>query len=187
MSRTPLLTAALRRRHLVEFTRPCEQGSVEGYVLKMGPRFILMALVEERARFNGFTCFHRSDVRELRAPHPYGAFVEAALRKRGRRMPRTPRIDLASIGRLLASASRAFPLVTIHREAIDPSVCQIGRVVRIRSGRVALLEISADATWDAEPTEYRLKEITRVDFGGDYEDALHLVGGAPPGRRRRWS
>ncbi len=27
------------------------------------------------------------------------------------------------------------------------------------------------------PEEYRVAEITRVSFGGDYEDALHLVGG----------
>ena len=42
-----------------------------------------------------------------------------------------------------------------------------------------LLEINPDASWDAEPREYRLRDITRVDFGGDYEDALHLVGGWP--------
>jgi hypothetical protein len=28
------------------------------------------------------------------------------------------------------------------------------------------------------PTVYKLAEITRVDFGGGYEEALALVGGA---------
>ena len=39
------------------------------------------------------------------------------------------------------------------------------------------LEINPDATWDEKPNEYKLSEITRVDFGGDYEKALYLVGG----------
>jgi hypothetical protein len=29
------------------------------------------------------------------------------------------------------------------------------------------------------PEEYQIREITRVNFGGDYENALHLVGGEP--------
>jgi hypothetical protein len=33
----------------------------------------------------------------------------------------------------------------------------------------------ARGTWSRE--EYRVTEITRVNFGGDYEDALHWVGG----------
>jgi hypothetical protein len=80
----------------------------------------------------------------------------------------------------LCSANCAFPLVTIHREKIKPNVCWIGQVVQVRRGRLSLLEIGPDAKWDEEPTEYKVDEITRVDFGGGYEDALRLVGGKPP-------
>ena len=80
---------------------------------------------------------------------------------------------------LLVSAGRHFPLVTVHREGIDPDVCWIGRVLGIERGRVSLLEITPDATWEEKPESFRLNEITRVNFGGDYETALHLVGGHP--------
>jgi hypothetical protein len=50
-------------------------------------------------------------------------------------------------------------------------------VVEVRKGGVTLLEIGPDAVWDDQLETYRLNEITRVDFGGDYENALHLVGG----------
>jgi hypothetical protein len=46
-------------------------------------------------------------------------------------------------------------------------------------GRVSLLEIGPDAKWDDSPEEYPVAEITRVSFGGEYENALHLVGGDP--------
>jgi hypothetical protein len=50
-------------------------------------------------------------------------------------------------------------------------------VVEVHRGHVSLLEIDSDATWDSSPTEHRLSEITRVNFGGDYESALYLIGG----------
>jgi hypothetical protein len=71
-------------------------------------------------------------------------------------------------------------VVTIHRENVDPDICQIGRVVAVDKDKVRLLEINPDASWDSRPLVYRTREITRIDFGGSYEDALMLVGGPPP-------
>ena len=93
-------------------------------------------------------------------------------------MPKKPRIDRKCRGPPNVSR-RSFPLVAIHRERVNPDVCWIGRVTGVDRGRVSLLKIDPDASWDAEPKEYRLNEITRVNFGGDYENALHLVGGEP--------
>ena len=87
---------------------------------------------------------------------------------------------MANIKDLLLSAREAFPLVTIHREQVDPDVCWIGRVHGVNRGRVSLLEIGPDAAWGDTPEEYRIREITCVNFGGDYENALYLVGGEPP-------
>ncbi|MBC7851905.1 MAG: hypothetical protein IAF94_00570 [Pirellulaceae bacterium] len=138
-----------------------------------------MSVVSDRIWFDGFECFQISDVSDV-APDPRADFVETALKKRGERLTKKPQVNVASIEDLLQTAGRAFPLVTIHRERHDPDICQIGHVETVSSGRVSLLEIDPDATWDDEPTEYRLSEITRVNFGGDYENALHLVGGDPP-------
>jgi hypothetical protein len=178
-ARSTKLSAALRDKTLVKFARPqaYQDGSVNGYVLDIGPRWFLLALVGDGIRFNGFQCFPLSDVRELQVPHPHAGFAEAALKKRGERRPKKPRVRVESIEELLVSAGRAFPLVTIHREKADPDVCEIGRVVKVKDGRLSLLEINPDATWDKEPKQYRLRDITRVDFGGEYEEALHLVGG----------
>lgn len=95
-------------------------------------------------------------------------------------MPKKPRVSVASIEELLLSASRVFPLLTIHREKARPDVCWIGRIEEIRRGQVSLLEIGPDAAWDDKPTSYKLNEITSVEFGGEYERALFLVGGNPP-------
>jgi hypothetical protein len=172
------LAAALRDKTLVRFNRRFEETTITGYLLGIGPKFFLLALVSDRIWFDGFECFRLSDIRKLR-PDPYARFHESALKKRGQRMPKNPGIRLNNIDELLRSAGRAFSVVTIHREIVNPDSCWIGRTVRVANGRVSLLEVNPDASWDKKPTEYRSTEITRVNFGGDYEDALSLVGGEP--------
>ena len=169
---------AVRLRRFVRFSRRFEDSIVRGYVLDVGPRFFLLSLVSDRIRFDGYEYFRKADVKGIR-PDPYKVFVESALKLRGEQKPRKPRVNVKSVEDLLLSAGRAFPLVTIHRELVDPDVCWIGRVLGVDHGRVSLLEINPDATWDDHPTEYKLSEITRVNFGGDYENALFLVGGDP--------
>ena len=168
----------MRRRTFVRFESRFEHSPVRGYVFDVGPKFFLVAVVSDRIWFDGFECFRVGDVRDVR-PDPYRAFAESALRKRGERVPKRPRVSVASIEELLLSASREFPLVTIQREQADPDVCWIGRILSVERDRVSLLEITPDATWDKKPESYRLSEITRVSFGAGYETALHLVGGDP--------
>lgn len=170
------LAFALRNKLLVRFASALDRGTVNGYVLDIGPQFFLIALVSDGIRPNGFQCYRLSDIRKLRVPDKYARFHEAVLKKRGMRFPKKPRVDVSSLAELLLTASRAFPLVTIHREKADPRACWIGRVVDVGKGRVTLLEIGPGATWDDRLETYRLSEVTRVDFGGDYENALYLIG-----------
>ncbi len=172
---TPERIARSGSRVLIRFTRSLEQGSVMGYVLATGPRFFLLALVDEGIRFNGFQCLRLEDVRNLQVPAECATFVEKALKLRGEKRPRTPRISVQSIQELLKTAGRIFPIVTIHREKADPDVCHIGRVLSASESDVSILEIGPDASWDDEALNYRTKQITRVDLGGDYEQALILV------------
>ena len=172
----------VRNRHLVRFNRRFEEHTVRGYVLDVGPEFFLLALVSDRIWFDGFECFRIADVSQLRVD-PYEQFAKNALKKRGEKWRGKPRVSLKNVHDLLLTAGRAFPLVTIHREEIDPDVCWVGRVLEVTPEVVRLLEIGPDAGWETKPEEYRLKEITHVNFGGDYEDALYLVAGEPRARR----
>jgi hypothetical protein len=125
------------------------------------------------------------DVRNLQVPANYAAFIEAALKLRGQRRHRIPAIDFDSVQELLRTASRAFPVITIHCETVAPEICNIGRVIAVSDSQVSLLEIGPDACWDNEALSYRTKEITRVDFGGDHEEALTLVDNLYANRRKK--
>lgn len=171
------LEAAKNARRLIRFSTKFE-ASTRGYVLEMGPKHFLLALVSDHIWFDGFECFRVSDLTELNED-PYFLFAEAALEARGEHIPAKPNVNLASIGELLITANSAFPLVTVHCEQADSNVCWLGRVVGLGRGYCSFLEINPDATWEDTPRRFRLSEITRIGFGADYEDALHLVGGGP--------
>jgi hypothetical protein len=169
----------MRERRFVRFARPFEATDIRGYIVDIGPKFFLLRLVSDRIKYDGYECFRIADVSSLR-PDPFADFVELALKKRREQFGPKPPVMLDGIKELLLSAAQAFPLVTIHREEVDPDACWIGKLTGISRGRASLLEIGPDAIWEASPTAYRLGEITRVNFGGDYEGALYLVGGDPP-------
>ena len=178
------LVNAQKHQTLVHFNRPFDDGCTEGYVLDVGPIFFLMLFVDGAARYNGFSCYRIRDVRNLEAPARYEAFTKKALRMLGERRPPRPRISVASVEALLKTAGRAFPLVTIHREKADNEVCYIGKVLQAANGRLTMLEIRPGAIWETSPRHYRINQITLIEFAGDYERALHVVGGPAPKRKQ---
>src|SRR5579862_2552544 len=85
-SKSHQLNRAARERRFVRFSRRFEEYQIRGYVVAVGVKFFLLALGSDRFWFDGFECFQINDIRKLR-PDPYAAFAEAALKKRGERMP----------------------------------------------------------------------------------------------------
>lgn len=90
-------------------------------------------------------------------------------------------VDLDTVDALLTSLM-GQPLVTIHPEHDDPDVCFIGAPVDLANGKLRLLEVTPRAVWTKRPTKHRLDDITRVDIGGRYEQALLGVAGSARGK-----
>lgn len=172
------LLYAMKHRLLVRIERRFDPRRFECYVLTLGDEWFLIAYVDDDIRYNGFEVLRIRDVRHTE-PAPNAGFVEAALKRRGLKKPRTPRVRVGSIEEIVRTASRIAPLIVIHQEQRRPDECYIGRMLEIRAGRLVLREIGTNANWSSISTRYLLSAITRVDFGGGYEDALYLVGGEP--------
>lgn len=163
---------------LVRITRSFTDGWEDGYVLSLGPELVLLAIVGHGIRFDGYQVYRLDDIARLDDPAPHASFVESALHLRGLSQPSTPSVNLDTLPDLLRTATDAFSLLTIHTEDEDPDVCWIGQVVETHPDRVVLRHITPDADWDDVPDSYPLDEITRIDFGGSYEEALWLVASA---------
>jgi hypothetical protein len=176
------LLRAVEDKLLIRFSRPFERGSVNGYVLDVGPKFMLMAVFGDGFTLNGFLCCRIADIRRLKyASDSITSMHQTVLRKRGQEIPPRPPIDLTTVESILQSANQAFPLVAIHREKIKPGACHIGCVTKISEGKFWMREIDTDASWgEDELFRYKLSDVTLVEFNGDYERGLYEAGGPPP-------
>jgi hypothetical protein len=179
MSTKHELEQAAKDNHLVRLYREnLEEGFADGYIVGAGPDFFAMEVVDSTIRFDGYNCMRYVDVSQYEIPHPHVGFVERALELRSERRRKNSGIDLSSVSALLRTAGAAFPLVAIHMEIEDPDTCAIGRVCSVSESEVELETITPDAEWDEEIEKFSVSEITRVDFGCAYEEALLLVAGA---------
>ena len=173
------LREALGTGALVRVERTVESGHVTGRVAALTSRLVALAVFADDMRPNGFEVVRRVDLRRVRLD-PYPAFHARALSARGLRLPRLGGIRVTSFREAIADAARRFPLVAVHRERIRRGACLIGRPYPNSAERFSLLTVDPDATWDPVPVQLLYRDVTRVDFGGGYEEALHLVAGPPP-------
>jgi hypothetical protein len=162
--------------HLAEFDRkPLDQHSLWGFVLGWSQKLTLLHVVSDHLfELNGYCVLKNSEVRRWRVAEPDSLMVRALETKRIRPKP------LASISyedwpSVLRTAGAAYPLLTIYRERIKKDACHIGRLSTVDSRSFVLNEIDSSACWDDEPCRYKFSDLTLVQFGGRYEDALYRV------------
>jgi hypothetical protein len=92
---------------------------------------------------------------------------------------RLPEVDLDDTRGLLETAQESFPLLTIQTEQRHPGACYIGRVASLDDEAAVFHLVSPAGEWDDED-EYPYETITRIGFGGRYEEALALAAGPDP-------
>jgi hypothetical protein len=160
---------------IVDFKRPgLDENYLRGFVLDYSDTLTLLNVLDDDFHLNGFTVFRNGDVESYRTYDDKDYFLNRVLRLKSIKHKRKPSVDLTNWKTLLLSAQKLFPLITIHREVISNEVCFIGKVVSVTDKMFTLYEIDVGAEWD-RPHRYKLPDLTKVDFGGGYEDALWRV------------
>lgn len=169
------LAEAATRGQVVRLEREgIDPHPLEGYLVGQGRRFLLMHLVAPELRLDGYTAARRRDLTGWSAVPEDESVVSRVLRLRGQGPCPIPGLPLDDLPALLGFASVRFPLVTIHYEATRPDECSIGRVERVTPAALVLRLIDPRARWIGAE-RIPLREITRVDFGGPYEENLALL------------
>ncbi len=157
-----------------------EDGWFDGYVARMGDQFFALAVIDEYVHVNGFACLRYEDVTNLTLPTPNEHFLVKALSMRGEYPPVCPSIDLTSALPLVQTANDKTQLITVHAEIAEPETCWVGRLRSYSEERIVLDLVTPAAEWDVDPYTIETDHVTRVDFGGEYENALMLVAGERP-------
>ncbi|ETX10326.1 hypothetical protein MUS1_15535 [Marinomonas ushuaiensis DSM 15871] len=171
------LEKARTRNNVVRIFREELDGPenwTDGFVVAANEEMVLLQLVDDSIRLNGYQVLFLEDISDFAHPAPFNDFQKKVLALRGEEVV-DPEVELDDLAVLLIDVSEEFGLVTLHREEIEPDSCEIGRVVRADAVTYELEEIGSDARWFDDTFEYDLYDITRIEFGGAYEDALMLA------------
>ncbi len=76
---------------------------------------------------------------------------------------------------LMQTAQLAFGVLVIEREAVTPGEVEVG-TIRLNSDETYFLRwLDAKARWHNDDRPFRYRDITRLEFGSEYEQTLLAV------------
>ena len=160
-----------------------EADPIDGFVVGIGRRWVVLAKLSDRADIDGWTLVRIKDVQSVGIDPDPDCFHIRALKARGQWPPRsTPVIDLDDLAGVISSAESGGPLLSVYQEFARPDACWIGRVTSLDPDALRLHEVSVGGDWakESKAKAFDPADVTRVEAGGGYEEALHLVAGPPP-------
>lgn len=170
------IRAAKADGRLVRIARDAfdEEGHT-GYIVATGRSWFVIEMVTHSARFDGMACMRYSDVTSIE-PEQHTAYLERALEARGAVRATQAPVDLSSLPAIIESSAKSFPVITLHVPSDEIRYeCFIGKMIAMNEETVDFCHITRDGQWEEFLREIPFTEIVRVDFGGDYEEALFLA------------
>ena len=77
--------------------------------------------------------------------------------------------------RLMESAQGTFGVLVVEREAVNPGSVEVG-TIRLNSDETYFLRwLDANARWQNDDRPFRYRDVTRLEFGSEYEQTLLAV------------
>jgi hypothetical protein len=178
-SDSPDLHALLESRMLVGLRGAGEYHDTVGYVVAVGARWALIQIVDAYGRADGFRAVKLGTLDEAEQIDAESSFLPRLLTARP--LPaRVPALGLADARELLDGTRGLGALIYLVTEEMEPGAFWIAQIAALDEDGVLLEKVSAIGTW-AGSERFRYDAITRVGFGGDYEDALAAAVGAVRG------
>ena len=160
--------------------RAIDAKPLDGFVVGLGERAVLLQIVSNTIDLDGYSALRLADVDAVEPP-PRADFYHRALKLRGQRAKEPKGIFVDTFATLLETANLRLSAGDDSSRSCGSEICHIGQVRELTARTLLLDEIDPSANWEGE-TRYPIAEITRIDFGGRYEEALALVANA---RERR--
>ena len=164
---------ALEENKLVVVYRKKVDGyRLDGYVIGLSNTWVLLHLIDGNVVVpNGYKAIRLAHVSQIKVDE---GFVDGYLRLRGMRSESLPWIRLNDLSSLLFSVSENYPLFMIETECKEPGIGFVGRIEKLTKRNIWLEKIKSTTEWIGVE-KFKLKDITCVDFGDGYVEALAWV------------
>lgn len=172
------MSLALEGRTLLNVRGPFDWHETNGYVVRLGPEWALLQLVDRCGWEDGFAAIRLETIAEIAPVSAQDSCLPGVMRERPV-AARAPEADLAGAREILQSAQGHTPLIYVATEDMNPGAFWIGRIAELDDEGAQLRNVSPTGEWyDGPHCSY--ETITRVGFGGRYEAALALAAGRDP-------
>lgn len=80
--------------------------------------------------------------------------------------------DDADVRQMLSIASAHGDVLAVYTEVVDDDALFVGRLIKLRKKSFDLHFVGRDGVWVDELDRHRYKDVTRIEVGGRYLDAL---------------
>jgi hypothetical protein len=149
-----------------------------GYVAGVGTRWALIQIVNRHGLADGCLAVTLETISEIEPIDPEISYLPRVVAARPVATV-APVLDLDDTRALLEDAARQSAVIYLVADDLLPGAFWIGRIAALNDGGVVLRKVSPVGTWDGE-VAYAYDSITRIGFGGRYEEALGLAADAGP-------
>ena len=158
-----------------------DSDGLEGFVVGIGKKWVVLQRLSYRIAFEGWQLLRLKDIQAVSIDPDADCFEVKALKARALWPPTTPELHLDDVVGALQSAASATTVISVFDEFDRPDVCWIGAVTSVDESKLQLLEVNTRGGWARKARSFDPADVTRLEFGGGYEEALSLVAGPPPG------
>lgn len=166
-------------------TRFAQEGASIGYVIGRSDELLLLQKMSDRIDLDGYEILRMRDVSGIESTFDNSGFYRRALGLKQKKPDQLNEIDLSSLSRAIETISERYPLIVIGRERAAPGEVSIGRLKALRKLGFSLQWMTPNAELLSDAEFYRYSSVTRLEFGGEYEQTLALVAGLrSPGNSR---
>jgi hypothetical protein len=160
-------------KHLFEVKRrPQKLCKISGFVVDVSESLILLQRFDWDAfQLNGYSVIRSDDIASYRFFDKKKHWQFRATQHLKLKLKAPAGISVSSFSDLLESAAKVFPLLTIHRDKINTKVCYIGKLTTVSHKTFTIEDLNCNAEWTGS-RQFKFSDVTLVDFGGGYENAL---------------
>jgi hypothetical protein len=158
---------------LINFKRKGYDDPIDGIVVDYNNEYTLINTVDSNIHLDGYAVVSNESISSYKVYHDKD-FLKKALKVQGLKCQKIKGVDLSNWVNVIKSVNNLYPLVALHRELIDNTICFIGSLAKCTEKTVSLKLINSSSEIEREK-RFNLKDITKVEFGGNYERCLWLL------------
>ncbi|GAB3085940.1 hypothetical protein [Nocardioides zeae] len=174
------LEAALAEGRITKVVRDgFEVGMTDGLVVALTDDWVVLHELVDGVHLDGIVALRLCDVSRILFRDD-DAYHRRALAAPGAEVATYEvETDVDARG-LLARAQAEGRLVAVHLEVLRDEPMTLGRLLELRRKRFVIHYLGRDGEWAREPERWRYRNVTRIEVGGRYLEALEQFGDPYP-------